>query len=153
MAGTFSQIYIQYIFAVKGRQSLLQKPWRTEVFKYMVGIIKGKNQKPIIANGVADHVHVFVGLRPSMRISDLVRDIKNSSSKFINQQNFIKGKFEWQEGYGAFSYGHSQIDNVYRYIEQQEIHHKKKTFKEEYLDFLQKFEVDYDEKFLIEWLE
>lgn len=119
----------------------------------MVGIIKGKNQKPIIANGVADHVHVFVGLRPSMRISDLVRDIKNSSSKFINQQNFIKGKFEWQEGYGAFSYGHSQIDNVYRYIEQQEIHHKKKTFKEEYLDFLQKFEVDYDEKFLIEWLE
>lgn len=89
MAGTFSQIYIQYVFAVKGRENLLQKPWRDEVFKYMAGIIKGKNQKPIIVNGVEDHVHVFVGIKPSMAISDLVRDIKNNSSKFINEQNFI----------------------------------------------------------------
>jgi len=113
MAGTFTQIYIQYVFAVKGRENLLQKSWRDEVFKYMAGIIKGKNQKPIIVNGVSDHVHVFVGLKPSMSISDLVRDIKNNSSNFINEQLFIKGKFSWQEGYGAFSYAHSQIDNVY----------------------------------------
>lgn len=153
MAGTFSQIYIQYVFAVKGRENLLQKPWRVEVFKYMAGIIKEKNQKPIIINGVADHVHLFVGLKPSMAVADLVRDIKNNSSKFINEQKFIKGKFAWQEGYGAFSYAHSQIDNVYQYILKQEEHHQKKTFKEEYLDFLQKFEIEYNEKYLFEWLD
>ena len=152
MASTFSQIYIQYVFAVKGRENLLQKPWRDEVFKYIAGIIKGKNQKPIIVNGVADHVHVFVGLKPAMSISDLVRNIKNNSSNFINEQKFIKGKFSWQEGYGAFSYAHSQIENVYQYIANQEQHHRKKTFKEEYLDFLQKFEIEFDEKYLFEWL-
>lgn len=129
MAGTFSQIYIQYVFAVKGRENLLQKTWRDEVFKYIAGIIKEKNQKAIIVNGVADHVHVFVGLKPSMNISDLVRDIKNNSSKFINEQKFLKGKFSWQEGYGAFSYAHSQIDKVYQYILKQEEHHKKKPSK------------------------
>jgi REP element-mobilizing transposase RayT len=153
VAGTFSQIYIQLVFAVKGRENLLQKPWRDEVFKYISGIIKGKNQKPIIVNGVSDHVHVFVGIRPSMSISDLVRDIKNNSSNFINEHKFIKGKFSWQEGYGAFSYSHSQIKNVYEYIANQEEHHRKKTFKEEYLDFLHKFEIEYDEKFLFEWIE
>lgn len=95
MAGTFSQIYIQYVFAVKGRENLLQKPWREDVFKYITGIIKGKHQKPIIVNGVADHVHAFVGIRPAMNISDLVRDIKNNSSNFINEQKFLKGKFSW----------------------------------------------------------
>ncbi len=153
MAGTFSQIYIQYVFAVKGRENLLQKPWRDEVFKYIAGIIKEKNQKAIIVNGVTDHVHVFVGLKPSMNISDLVRDIKNNSSKFINEQRFLKGKFSWQEGYGAFSYAHSQIESVYQYILKQEEHHMKKTFKEEYLDFLQKFKIDYSEKYLFEWLD
>ncbi|MCU0327303.1 MAG: IS200/IS605 family transposase [Spirosomaceae bacterium] len=153
MAGTFSQIYIQYVFAVKGRENLLHKPWREEIFKYIAGIIREKNQKSIIVNGVADHVHVFVGLKPSMNISDLIRDIKNNSSKFINEQKFLRGKFSWQEGYGAFSYSHSQIDNVYRYILRQEEHHQQKTFKEEYLDFLQKFQVEYDEKYLFEWLD
>lgn len=153
MVGTFSQIYIQYVFAVKGRENLLQKPWRDEVFKYIAGIIKEKNQKAIIVNGVTDHVHVFVGLKPSMNISDLVRDIKNNSSKFINEQRFLKGKFSWQEGYGAFSYAHSQIESVYQYILRQEEHHMKKTFKEEYLDFLQKFKIDYSEKYLFEWLD
>jgi putative transposase len=153
MAGTFSQIYIQYVFAVKGRQNLLHKAWRDEVFKYISGIIKGKNQKPIIVNGVADHVHCFVGLKPGMSISDLVRDIKNNSSKFINEQKYLKGKFSWQEGYGAFSYAHSQIENVYRYIENQEEHHRKVSFKEEYFDFLKKFEIEYDEKYLFEWVE
>ena len=153
MAGTFSQIYIQYVFAVNGRQNLLQKPWRDEVFKYMSGIIKGKNQKPIIVNGVANHVHVFVGLKPSMCISDLVRDIKNNSTNFINDQKFLRDKFSWQEGYGSFSYSHSQIEDVYNYILNQENHHKKKTFREEYLEFLQKFEIEYDEKYLFDWLE
>jgi len=151
MAGTFTQLYIQYVFAVKGRANLLQKPWRDEVFKYMAGIIKGKNQKSIIVNGVADHVHIFVGLKPSMCISDLVRDIKNNSSNFINEQKFLKGKFEWQEGYGAFSYAQSQIDNVYKYIANQEEHHKKKTFKEEYIDFLLKYEIEFKEEYLFEF--
>ncbi len=153
MANTFSQIYIQIIFSVKGRQNLLQKPWRDEVFKYISSIIKNKNQKPIIVNGVADHVHVFVGLKPSMRLSDLVRDIKNNSSCFINEHKFIRGKFSWQEGYGAFSYAHSQIDNVYQYIANQEEHHRKKTFREEYREFLQKYEINYDEKYLFDWLD
>ncbi len=153
MPSTFSQIYIQYIFSVKGRENLLQKPWRDEVFKYISGIITGKNQKTIIVNGVTDHVHVFVGLQPAMRISDLVRDIKNNSTNFINEQKFLRGKFAWQEGYGAFSYSHSQIENVYQYITNQEKHHRKKTFKEEYIDFLHKFEIEYDEKYLFEWLD
>jgi REP element-mobilizing transposase RayT len=94
-----------------------------------------------------------VGLKPAMSISDLVRDIKNNSSNFINEQKFIKGKFSWQEGYGAFSYAHSQIENVYQYIANQEEHHRKKTFKDEYLDFLQKFEIEYNEKYLFEWID
>jgi REP element-mobilizing transposase RayT len=153
MAGTYTQIYIQYVFAVKGRQNLLQKPWREEVFKYMVGIINGKNQKSIIVNGVADHVHVFVGLRPSMSVSNLIRDVKNNSSDFINDRQFLPYDFSWQDGYGAFSYAHSQMDAVYKYILNQEKQHRKKTFKEEYLEFLQKFEVEYNEKYLFEWLE
>ncbi len=153
MAGTFSQVYIQYVFAVKGRENLLQKPWREEVFKYIAGIVKEKNQKPIIINGVADHVHALVGLKPSMNMSDLIRDIKNNSSNFINEKKFLRGKFSWQEGYGVFSYAHSQIDAVYQYILNQEEHHKKKTFKDEYNEFLKKFEVDFDAKYLFEWLD
>ena len=151
MAGTFSQIYIQIVFAVNGRSNLLQEPWRDEVFKYMAGIIKGKNQKPIIVNGVSNHVHLFVGLKPSMSVSDLVRDVKNNSTNFINDRKWISGKFSWQEGFGSFSYSHSQIDQVYQYILNQKEHHRKKTFKEEYLDFLRKFEIEYDEKYLFDW--
>lgn len=152
MAGTFSQIYIQVVFAVKGRENLVGKTWKDELNKYIAGIIKGKEQKPIIVNGMSDHIHAFVGLRPAMAIADLVRDIKNNSSNFINEKKFVKGKFSWQEGYGAFSYGHSQIETVYNYILNQEKHHAKKTFKEEYIDFLKKFEIDYDEKYLFEWI-
>ena len=152
MAGTFSQIYIQYVFAVRGRENLLQKTWREEVFKYISGIIKGKGQKPIIVNGVSNHVHVFVGLKPALSVSELVRDIKNNSSNFINKQKFVRGKFSWQEGYGAFSYSHSQIDDVYQYILNQEKHHKKRTFKEEYLEFLKRFEIEHDEKYLFDWV-
>ena len=153
MPGTFSQIYIQVVFAVKGRENLIAESWANELHKYIAGIIKGKQQKPIIVNGMPDHIHAFIGLKPAMAISDLVRDIKNNSSNFINKQKFIKGKFSWQEGYGAFSYAHSQIENVYQYIANQEEHHKKKTFKEEYIDFLKKFEIEYNEKYLFEWMD
>ena len=153
MPGTYSQIYIQIVFAVQGRANLLQKPWRDEVFRYISGIIKGKNQKPIIVNGVGDHVHAFIGLKPVMPLSDLVREIKNNSTNFINEKKFLQGKFNWQEGNGAFSYSHSQIDNVYQYILNQEEHHHTKTFKEEYMEFLEKFEIEFQEKYLFEWIE
>jgi putative transposase len=153
MAGTYSQIYIQVVFAVKGRDNLLQKPWCSEVFKYMSGIIKAKNQKPIIINGVSNHVHLFIGLKPSMALSDLIRDVKNNTSNFINEQKYVRGKFSWQEGFGSFSYSHSHISQVYQYILNQEEHHRKRTFKEEYLEFLKMFEIEYDEKFLFDWNE
>ncbi len=150
MAGTYTQIYIQIVFAVKGRENLLAKQWRPEVFKYISGIIEAKNQKSIIVNGVADHVHVFVGLKPTMCISDLARDIKNNSSKFINDKIFLNSKFSWQEGYGAFSYSHSQLDNVYQYIFNQEVHHAAKTFKQEYKELLEKFDIKHEDKYLFE---
>lgn len=150
-SGTFSQIYIQVVFVVKGRENLLKKTFRDEVFKYMSGIVKAKGQKSIIVNGVEDHVHLFIGLKPSMRLSDLVRDVKNNTTNFINEKRFVMGRFSWQEGYGAFSYSQSQIDNVYRYILNQERHHQKKSFKEEYIELLEKFKIDYKEEFLFEF--
>jgi putative transposase len=153
MPGTFSQLYIQIVFAVKGRKNLIDKKWKDELYKYISGIITNKGQKAIIVNGVSDHIHIFVGLKPSMAISDLVRDIKNNSSNFINDKKFVESKFSWQEGYGAFSYAHSQIEQVYNYILNQEKHHQKQTFKDEYLEFLQKFQIEYNEKYLFEWIE
>jgi REP element-mobilizing transposase RayT len=125
MAGTYSQIYLQVVFAVKGRENLIAKTWKDELHKYISGIIAAKEQKPIIINGMPDHIHAFIGLKPSMRISDLVRDIKNNSSKFINEKGFVKGKFNWQEGYGVFSYSHSHIEQVYNYIIEKE--HSKRS--------------------------
>lgn len=151
MPSTYSQLYIQIVFAVKGRENLIKKEWRDELHKYISGIITRKGQKSIIVNGVADHVHCFVGLKPAMAISDLVRDIKNNSSKYVNENGWVKGKFSWQEGFGSFSYSHSHIDNVYQYILNQEEHHKKKTFKQEYLEFLEKFRIEYNENYLFEW--
>lgn len=151
MPGTFSQIYIQVVFAVKGRENLIGDSWKTYLHKYIAGIVKGKGQKSIIVNGMPDHIHAFIGLKPAMPIADLVRDIKNNSSNFINTQKFVKGKFAWQEEYGAFSYSHSHIEKVYDYILNQEKHNKKKTFKMEYIQFLKKFEVEYNEKYLFEW--
>ena|ERR1700750_1445001 len=153
MAGAFSQIYIQVVFAVKGRENLIGKQWKEELNKYIAGIIKGKEQKPIIVNGMPDHIHAFIGLRPAMAISDLVREIKNNSTNFINEKKFIKNKFSWQEGYGSFSYSHSHIQNVYNYVLNQEEHHKKKSFREEYIELLQKFEIEFNEKYLFEWIE
>ena len=150
MAGTFSQIYIQVVFAVKGRENLIGKAWKDDLNKYIAGIIKGKEQKSIIVNGMPDHIHAFIGLRPSTSVSDLVRDIKNNSSNFINDHKFVKQRFSWQEGYGAFSYAHSQLNDVYQYILKQEEHHQKRTFREEYLSHLKKFEIDYNEKYLFD---
>ncbi|MBA2583866.1 MAG: transposase, partial [Bacteroidetes bacterium] len=131
----------------------IAKSWKDDLHKYISGIITNKEQKSIIVNGMPDHIHVFIGLSPSMKISDLVRDIKNNSSNFINDRNLIKGKFAWQEGYGSFSYSHSHIQNVYNYILNQEEHHKKRSFKEEYLELLKKFEIEYNEKYLFDWIE
>lgn len=153
MPRTFSQIYIQVVFAVQGRHNLIDKRWQEDLYKYISGIITNKGQKSIIVNGTSDHIHVFIGLKPSMAISDLVRDIKNNSSNFINKNKFVKGKFAWQESFGVFSYSHSHINQVYNYILNQEKHHHKKSFKEEYIEFLQKFEIDYDEKHLFDWIE
>jgi len=153
MPGTYSKIYIQIIFAVKGRANLIKPDWQTELHSYIAGIVKNKGHKSIIVNGARDHIHLFVGLNPSKAISDLVRDVKNNSTNFINGKGFLHGKFAWQEGYGAFSYSESQIDQVYRYIQNQGIHHRHKTFREEYVEFLDKFQVDYDERYLFDWME
>ena len=136
MPGTFSQIYIQYVFAVKGRENLIMHSFQEELYKYIAGIVSGKEQKSLAVNGMEDHVHVLVGLKPGMRISDLVRDIKNNSSNFINENGFLQQKFSWQEGYGAFSYSQSNFGRVVDYIKNQKEHHQKKTFRQEYLEFL-----------------
>jgi len=152
MVGTFSQIYIQFVFAVKHRESLIHSSWEEELYKYMSGIIRNKEQKLLAINGMPDHIHILIGMRPSCCLSDLVREIKKSSNEFINEKRFSKFKFQWQEGYGAFSYSHSALDNVIAYINNQKEHHKVKTFREEYLDFLEKFEVAYKDEYLFEWV-
>ncbi|MBJ2123627.1 IS200/IS605 family transposase [Flavobacterium sp. IB48] len=150
MADTYSQLYIQIVFAVKGRQNLISKNWKNEIYKYITGIITNQKQKLIAINGMPDHIHILVGIKPNVSISDLVRDIKSSSSKFINEQKWINGKFEWQTGFGAFSYGHSQLTPVIKYIENQEEHHKTKTFKEEYIAFLKIFNIDFKNEYLFD---
>ncbi|SHK08331.1 IS200/IS605 family transposase [Chryseobacterium polytrichastri] len=153
MANTYTQIYIQIVFAVKGRQNLISKEIREELHKFITGIVSNRNQKLFAVFAMPDHVHLLISMSPVISISDLVRDIKAGSSKFINDKNWINGKFNWQEGYGAFSYSKSSVDSVIKYILNQEEHHKKKTFKEEYLDFMSKFEIEYDSEYLFEWIE
>lgn len=150
MANTYSQLYIQIVFAVKGRQNLISKTKKDEIYKYITGIVTNQKQKLIAINGMPDHIHILVGIKPDISLSDLVRDIKSSSSKFINEQKWINGKFEWQTGFGAFSYGHSQLNNVIKYIENQEEHHKTKTFGEEYTAFLKLFNIDFRNEYLFE---
>ncbi|MBK7098571.1 MAG: IS200/IS605 family transposase [Sphingobacteriales bacterium] len=153
MAGTFSQIYIQIVFAVEHRESLIHSSWEEELYKYITGIIRNKGQKMLAINGMPDHTHVFIGMKPSCCLSDLVREVKKSSNDFIKEKKFSKFKFNWQEGYGAFSYSHSQIDTVVKYIQNQKQHHKKQTFQEEYLDFLKKFEIEFKNEYLFKWIE
>lgn len=153
MANTYTQIYIQIVFAVKGRQNLISKNNKEELYKYITGIVTNEGQKLIAINGMPDHIHILIGLKPDKALSDLVRAIKANSSRFINKQNWINGKFEWQTGFGAFSYSHSQLDNVFKYIQNQDKHHQKKTFKEEYQDFLKAFNVDYEEIYIFSEIE
>jgi len=153
MANTYTQIYIQIVFAVKGRQNLIQKKHREELHKFINGIVANRGQKLFAVFAMPDHVHLLVSISPNILVSDLVRDIKAGSSKFIKGNNWVLGTFNWQEGYAAFSYSKSQVDIVAKYILNQEEHHKKKTFKEEYLDFLHKFDIEYDDKYVFEWIE
>jgi REP element-mobilizing transposase RayT len=150
MANTYHQIYVQIVFSVKNRENIIPSSKKDELHKYITGIVKNKNCKLIAINSMHDHIHIFVGLHPTTQISELVKEIKKSSTEFIKTNNWIKTKFNWQDGYGAFSYGHSQIEQVYKYIMNQEEHHKKKTFKEEYVEFLKKFGVDYNEKYVLD---
>ena len=150
---TYTQIYIQIVFAVQGRESLIQTDWEERLYKYITGIVQKREQKMLAINGMPDHIHFFIGMKPSCVLSGLIREIKKSSNEFINDNKFTKLKFKWQEGYGVFSYSHSQLDDVIAYIMNQKEHHKKKKFKEEYIDFLKKFNIQYDEKYLFEWIE
>lgn len=147
MANTYTQIHLQFIFAVKYRACVIQKQWKDELYKYITGIVQNNKHKMIIINGMPDHVHLLIGMRPAQSISTLMQDIKGSSSTWINKNKITKRKFAWQAGYGAFSYGKSQVKNVIKYIKNQEEHHQKRSFKREYLAFLDKFEVDYDEAY------
>jgi len=151
MANTYTQIYIQIVFAVKGRRNLIPQKNKEELHKYITGVITKRGQKLLAINCMPDHVHIFIGLKPNQCISDLVRDVKTASSSFIKEKQWVRSWFEWQEGFGAFSYSHSQIDSVIKYILNQEEHHHKKSFKEEYLAFLSKFNVEYEDKYLFEF--
>ena len=148
MANTYTQIHIQAIFAVQNRIGLIQNEWKEELFKYITGIVQIRKHKLMAINGMPDHVHVLFGMRPAQSLSDLMQDIKGSSSKWINERKFVKGRFEWQVGYAAFSYGKSQIPDVISYIRDQEIHHKHVSFLDEYRSFLEKFVVEYDERYI-----
>jgi putative transposase len=149
---TYSQIYIQIVFAVKNREALIDIAWEERLYQYIIGIVQNKGQKMIAINGISNHIHIFIGMKPSCCLSDLVREIKKSSNEFINENQLSTFKFNWQDGFGSFSYSHSQIESVYKYVMNQKEHHKKVTFKEEYVDFLKKFEVSYDEKYLFDWI-
>lgn len=148
MANTYTQILIQFVFAVKHRNGLINPNWKGELYQYITGIVKANDHKLLAINGMPDHIHILVSMKPTQSISNLLQDIKGSSSKWINEKHFLNVKFEWQEGYGAFSYGKSQIDTVIKYINNQENHHKKQSFQEEYIEFLKKFDVDYNEKYI-----
>lgn len=152
MPDTYSQIYIHIVFAVRGRDSLIGPEWEEELYKYITGIVQNKEQKMLAINGMPDHIHFLIGMKPTCCLSDLVREIKKSSNEFIRERKFLKYQFNWQEGYGAFSYSHSQLDNVIMYIMNQKEHHKKKSFKDEYVGFLEAFNISYDEQYLFEWV-
>lgn len=128
---------------------MIAPSWKNELYKYIIGIIKKQKHKPIIINGVQDHIHLLIGQRPHQSLADLMQDIKGSSSKWINEKKFTKSKFAWQEGYGAFSYSHSHLSKVIEYIKNQEKHHKKITFMDEYKSFLKSFDVEFDERYIL----
>jgi len=153
MANTYSQIYIQTVFAVEGRLSLIHAEFKEELYKYITGIVRNQGQKLISINGMPDHVHILIGLKPAMALANLVKEIKSDSSNFINKGKLVHGRFSWQEGYGAFSYSHSQLETICRYIQNQEQHHRGQSFKSEYLSLLRKFDIAFDDKYVFEFME
>ncbi len=148
MSDTYTQIHIQAVFSVQNWECVIKKTWKDDLYKYITGIIQNHGHKVLAINGMPDHIHVLFGMKPNQSISDLLQDIKGDSSKWINRMGFLNTRFSWQEGYGAFSYSKSHVDSVIDYIKSQEIHHKKLSFIEEYLDFLKKFEVDFDDRYI-----
>ena len=153
MADTYTQLYIQFVFAVQNRKSLIHPEWESELHKYITGIIQNKSHKMIAINGMPDHLHMFIGFQPVDHMSELIKVVKGESSKWIKERGLIKRGFKWQEGYGAFSYSRSHIDRVYHYIQNQKEHHKKKTFRQEYIELLKKFDIDYDERYIFKEVE
>ena len=151
--GAFTQMYVQLVFAVKRREALLTKNIQSRVFEYISGILTSMNNKSLIVNGTSNHIHIFFGLNPSCNVSDIVHDVKRNSTFLINKERLTYNRFSWQEGYGGFTYSRSQIDHVYRYILNQESHHKKETFHDEYVNILLENEIDYDEQFLFDFWE
>jgi REP element-mobilizing transposase RayT len=152
MPGTYSKINIQIVFAVKFRQCLIHPSWETELHKYITGIVTNKGQKMLAINGMPDHIHILIGMRPSCCLSDLVREIKKASTDFVNSQDYSKNKFQWQEGFGAFSYSENDLQRVINYVLNQKEHHKKKSFRAEYKAFLEEFQIDHQDEYLFEWL-
>jgi len=153
MPNTYTQVYIHIVFTVQNRISLIMSEWQAELYKYITGIVQNSGHKLIVINGMPDHLHLFIGMKPNQSLSELVQDIKGDSSKWINEKGFVQGRFEWQSGFGGFSYSISQIDTVVQYINNQVNHHKTKTFIEEYLEFLEKFKVPYDERYIFKPVE
>ena len=150
MANTYSQMYLQFVFAVKYRESLIQLAWKEDLYRYITGVVQNNKHKVIAINGMPNHLHLFVGYKPHQSIPDLLQDIKWSSSHWINNKNLVEGQFRWQEGYGSFSYSQSHIDRVVKYILNQEQHHKQKSFRKEYIQLLKKFNVEYDERYILQ---
>jgi putative transposase len=132
---------------------MISSKWEEELYKYITGIVQGKQQKMLAINGMPDHIHFLIGMKPSCCLSDLVREVKKSSNQFIEDKNFTRFKFQWQEGYGAFSYSHSALDNIIGYINNQKVRHKKMTFKDEYIGFLRKFQIEFKDEYLFKWIE
>ena len=153
MANTYTQLYVQFVFSVKGRENLIKEKFRDELEKVMCGIITDHKCKTYAIYCNPDHTHIFVGLHPTISVSKIIEQVKSGSSNWLNEKKYIAGKFSWQDGYGAFTYSKSHIDKVVKYILNQPEHHKKQSFREEYLSFLDKFEIDYDPKYLFEWYE
>lgn len=150
MANTYHQVYLQTVFAVKYRHAVIERSWKPRLLGVIGNLINETGCKTIIVNGVEDHVHCFLGLRPAVSISELMKVVKAKSSKYINDHALTPNRFEWQEGYGVFSYSHRQIERVYKYIQNQEEHHRKQVFKHEYLELLKEFKVAYDEQYVFQ---
>lgn len=150
MANTYTQLYIQIVFSVQGRESIIKKAWKNDLYAYIGGIISSKKSKPLAINGMPDHIHIFMGYNPTITLPDLVEEIKTSSNKFLKAK-YKLAVFNWQKGYGAFSYSRSHIDAVIKYIDNQEVHHKTRTFREEYIKMLTDFKIDFQDKYLFDF--